>query len=180
MDQYVHHHKGDESDDDSNDELLEALMPKVGWTVLYFNKLESTLDSALCSIISDRTDGPGMIVLHGMSFGAKVDLLQRFHDDLHKMYGLHEINGYRAALTGMREAASLRNIVVHTQWETIDLEGRAYVRMRLSHGSMEQEYVQFDPDKMDRITDRIIVAQVLLDNYLEQLEDAISSSSTGL
>ena len=57
---------------------LDSVLPYIGLVVMYFNSLESDLDSVLCEHFTDRTDSPGLIVLNKLNYSAKVDLLKRF------------------------------------------------------------------------------------------------------
>ena len=76
LDQYLYH---DIDDEDEAVEYKKKAMPLVGAIVLYFNGLEKDLDSFLCSTIYDRADSPGLIVLHKLTYSAKVELNRGFY-----------------------------------------------------------------------------------------------------
>ncbi|TOD25104.1 hypothetical protein CGJ69_23980, partial [Vibrio parahaemolyticus] len=43
-------------DDDKAEEHLDGILPYIGLVVMYFNSLESDLDSVLCENFTERTD----------------------------------------------------------------------------------------------------------------------------
>lgn len=68
-------------DEDKAEEFIDNALPSIGLIVMYFNSLESTLDSVLCENFTDRTDSLGLIVLNKLNYSSKVDLFKRFCDD---------------------------------------------------------------------------------------------------
>ncbi|WP_250154711.1 hypothetical protein [Vibrio alginolyticus] len=54
--QHLYH---DIEDEDKAEEQLDNVLPYIGLIVMYFNALESNLDSVLCENFTDRTDSPG-------------------------------------------------------------------------------------------------------------------------
>lgn len=160
----------DVEDDDKVWDHLDQSLPEIGLIVMYFNGLEKLLDTILCGMFSDRADSLGLIVLQNMQYSAKVNLFSRLSDDLH--LAIHTIpSEYEKLLDRLREAAKLRNIVVHADWENTDEEGYTYVNIRFSDGGMEQEYVQLSIDALEEIVEKILVARKQLGNYWEAKDD---------
>jgi uncharacterized protein YutE (UPF0331/DUF86 family) len=170
--EFVQHLYHEIEDEEKAEEYIDDALPSIGLIVMYFNSLESFLDSILCEIFTDRTDSTGLIVLNKMNYGAKVDLLKRFCDDLHLAVQKY-IDGYDQLITELNEAGRLRNLVVHANWEATDEEGYTYVRLKMSKSGMHQEYVQFSRDSLQKIVELIIKAKFNLDNYWEKRNEAI-------
>ena len=112
--EFIQHLSHQVEDEDKAEEYLDSALPYIGLIVMYFNSLESSLDSVLCENFTDRTDATGLIVLNKMNYSAKVDLLKRFYDDF--QIGLdNQLNGYEQLITDLRESARLRNMVAHAK-----------------------------------------------------------------
>lgn len=167
--QHLYHEIEDEG---KAEDYLDEALPSIGLIVMYFNSLESCLDSILCENFTDRTDSSGLIVLNKMNFAAKVDLLKRFCDDFH--LGLRQqIEGYSHLINNLKESARLRNLVVHANWEATDEEGYTYVRLKMSKSGMHQEYVQFTKESLHKIIELIIKTQFDLSAYWEARNEAL-------
>ena len=142
--QHLHHEVEDE---DEAERYLDNALPSIGLIVMYFNSLESVLDSVLCENFTDRSDSTGLIVLNKMNYSAKVDLLKRFSDDF--QVGLdRQLEGYEQLINDLNESGRLRNLVVHANWESTDHEGYTYVRLKMSKSGMQQEYIQFTEESL--------------------------------
>ncbi len=172
--QFVQHLYHDIDDEDKSQEYLDDLLPAIGLVVMYFNSLESSLDSILCENFTDRTDSTGLIVLNKMNYSAKVDLFKRFCDDFHASLAT-SIVGYEKLVSDLREAGRLRNLVVHANWEATDEEGYTYVRLKMSKAGMQQEYMQFTRDSLQKIIDLIVETQFGLSSYWEARNHALYS-----
>ena len=104
--QHLHHEVEDE---DEAERYLDNALPSIGLIVMYFNSLESVLDSVLCENFTDRSDSTGLIVLNKMNYSAKVDLLKRFCDDF--QVGLdRQLEGYEQLINDLNESGRLRNL----------------------------------------------------------------------
>lgn len=75
---------------------------------------------------------------------------------------------YKGLVQELKEIASLRNQVVHADWENTDEEGYTYVRLHFSKGDMLQEYVQFSAESLVKLLDRILKASVWLSEYWDE------------
>ena len=160
----------DVEDDDKVWDHLDQSLPEIGLIVMYFNGLEKLLDTILCGMFSDRADSLGLIVLQNMQYSAKVNLFSRLSDDLHLAIRTLPCE-YEKLLDRLREAAKLRNIVVHADWENTDEEGYTYVNIRFSDGGMEQEYVQLSKDALEEIVEKVLAARKQLGDYWEARDD---------
>ena len=167
--QHLYHEVGDE---DKAEEYLEEALPSIGLIVMHFNSLESSLDSALCEIFTDRSNSTGLIVLTQMSFSAKVELLKRFSDDLQVNIN-RELNGYGQIINNLKESARLRNLVVHANWESTNEEGYTYVRLKMSKKGMQQKYVQFTAESLLKIIELIIKTNYELEEFWEHRNDVL-------
>ena len=139
-------------------------MSLIGATILYFNGLEKDLDAAICEIFTDRSDTTGLIVLHRMQYGTKVELFKRFNDDLFSQVPW-AISDYAKLLADLKECGRLRNLVIHADWENTDPEGYTYVRLNIAKEGMEQEYIQFSEDSLIKIIALIIKTRWQLEKF---------------
>ena len=163
FDQYLGHDMDTEGDE--AEEMLSATLPLVGTVVWFFNSLEKGLDSAICEAINDRSDAIGLNVIHGMAYGQKVDLYRRLCEDLHGCFSAPEVPSFDGLSAALKEAAVLRNLVVHADWSHSDAEGYTYTRLHIKRGGMMQEYTQLTPDSMEQVIRRIQHASELFDAY---------------
>lgn len=148
------------------EEYIDNALPRIGLVVMYFNSLESSLDSILCENFTDRTDSTGLIVLSSLNYSSKVDLFKRFCDDFQISLNI-QLNGYSQLIANLKESARLRNLVVHANWESIDEQGYAYIKLKMSKNGMNQEYVQFDEESLQKIVELIIKTQFTLHEFWE-------------
>lgn len=167
--QYISH---DVENEEKAEEYLDAALPYIGLIVMNFNSLEGSLDSVLCENFTDRTDSTGLIVLNKMGFSAKVDLLKRFCDDF--QMGLNiTIDGYEELINNLRESARLRNLVSHANWGSTDDKGYTYVRLKMSKKGMQQEYVQFTEESLQKITLLLLQARTELIEFWGKRNNAL-------
>lgn len=157
-------------DEDKVWEYLDESLPNIGLIVMYFNGLESLLDQMLCEMFTERTDRTGLIVLQNMQYSSKVNLFSRFSNELH--LSLNEAPpSYEKLLDKLREAARLRNIVVHADWENTDDDGYTYVNIKFSENGMEQEYVQLSAESLENIVDTVLDVRKRLGEYWDAKQD---------
>ncbi|MDT3322030.1 hypothetical protein Q4Q52_20045 [Shewanella sp. SP1S2-4] len=167
--QHLYH---DIEDEEKAEEYLDRTIPYIGLIVMYFNSLESDLDSVLCENFTDRTDSPGLIVLNKLNYSSKVDLLKRFCDDFQLGIGQF-LNGYEQIITNLNECGRLRNMVVHADWQATDSDGYTYIKLKMSKKGMQQEYVQFTEESMEKITSLIIKTRHELYEFWEHRNDVL-------
>ena len=162
--QFIQHLSHDIEDDEKVWDYLDESLPNIGMIVMYFNGLEKLLDQILCEMFTDRTDTTGLIVLQNMQYSAKVNLFSRFSNELHSCLGQVPPH-YEKLLDRLKEAARLRNIVVHADWESTDEDGYTYVNLKFSDNGMEQEYVQLSAASLENIVGIILAARKQLGEY---------------
>ncbi len=162
----------DIEDEDKAEEYLEETLPVIGEVIMYFNGLESDLNSVLCEWFTDRTDSMGLIVMGSMSYSAKVDLLKRLCDDFHLAMGASTV-GYQAIITNLHECSRLRNMVAHADWESMDEQGYTFVKLKISKNGLKQEYVQFTRESLEKIVALINTTRNELYEFWEKRNDIL-------
>lgn len=172
---FVQHLYHEVEDEDKAEEYIDDALPLIGLIVMYFNSLESWLDSILCENFTDRTDSTGLIVLNKMNYYSKLELFKRFSDDFHLCLD-EPIECYDALINDLKEAGRLRNLVVHANWEATDEQGYTFVRLKMSKSGMQQEYVQFSRTSLEQIIELIIRTHWSLSKYWEARNEALHGS----
>lgn len=171
--EFIQHLSHDIEDEEKAEEYLYSALPSIGLVVMYFNSLESSLDSVLCENFTDRTDSTGLIVLNKMNYSSKVELLKRFCDDF--QIGINiQLDGYDFLINDLTESGRLRNLVVHANWESTDEDGYTYVRLKMSKHGMQQEYVQFTEGSLQKIIEHILKTQFKLSDFWENRNAILS------
>jgi len=152
--------------EEDNEELLNTLAVHVGHIVFQFNMLEERLTSFLSQMFIDDYDGIGLIVTEKMNYSSKVDLLNRL--SLHYQEGINrDIVTHEKLIHDLKECGRLRNLAVHAEWATIDLDGFTFVKIRIKKGEIFQEFVQLNEKSLIKIRNRIIESYDLFDEYEE-------------
>lgn len=103
-----------------------------------------------------------------------MDLFHRFCDEFHRALNL-VLPAYENLVTDLVEIGKLRNLVVHADWENTDHEGYTFVRLKTSGNGMQQEYVQFSSESLEKLIDEIAALQHRLSDYWDQRSEALSS-----
>lgn len=173
--EFAQHLYHDIEDEELAEEYIDSALVSIGLIVMYFNSLESSLDSVLCENFTDRTDSTGLIVLNKMNYYKKVDLFKRFCDDFHVDLD-KPIDGHEQLITDLRESGRLRNLVVHANWESTNEEGYTYVKLKVSQKGMQQEYVQFTEESLQKIIELIIKTAFKLHEYWKARNSALYGS----
>ena len=155
---------------------IEELMPLIGEIVTYFNTLEAALDDCICSAISDRSDQKGLLVLSNMMYSTKVDLYKKFSDDFVRSFSF-ETPIYERLISDLKECGTLRNRVVHANWDRTDEEGYTQVRIRVGKEGLEHEMWQFSGESLIQIMKKIIDTYQSLDEFEQACEEKISEWS---
>ncbi len=170
---YLYHEIEDE---EKADEYIGNAVASIDTIVMFFNALESYLDEILCKHLTDRTDATGLIILSNMNYSSKMGLFKRFCDDAHIGLG-NTIEGYDQLINDLKESGRLRNLVVHANWLSTDEEGYTYVRLKMSKKGMQQEYVQFSEESLEKITELVIQTKFNLCQYWEKRNDMLYGSN---
>lgn len=146
------------------DDFFEETALAIGSIVHSFNSLDAELNSQLCELINDRTDLPGVIVIHKLNFSTKVDLFYRL---IHAREIASErlIPCFNMLIENLKKCATLRNAVIHAEWDAIDDNGYTYVKMHFDKNGMRQHYWQFTPESLDAIDEFIHNTYMLFDTF---------------
>lgn len=169
FEQHLYHEIDDEG---KAEEYLEQALPIIGEVIMYFNGLESELDSFLCEWFTDRTDSMGLVVMGSMNYSAKVNLLKRLCDDFHLTFQTSTI-GYQKIVSDLNECARLRNMVAHADWESMNEEAYTFVKTKISKSGLQQEYVQFTKGSLVKIVDLINATRTELWEFRENKNDLL-------
>lgn len=136
------------------DEFLDSIAPEIGYLIFDFNTLEETLTELLCMLINDRSSSPGLIITLGMNYSTKVILLKRYLEHAQSI-ARQVIDFHQNMMMELQECGRLRNMVVHADWETGDLDSYTLVKVKIKKGKIIQEYIQFDLASLKNIRARI-------------------------
>lgn len=159
--------------DGTSDEFLEKTAPLIGYVVHTFNSLDEQLNSVICERISNRTDGPGALIICKMSFSEKVDLFNRLVKSL-ELACNREIPSFKSLISNLRKCATLRNAVIHAEWENMNDKKYVYVKMSFDKDGLIQHYWQFTPDSLEQIIDFINDTYLSFDIYEEEKQELLS------
>ena len=156
----------DIEDEDRAAEYVADALPLIGEVVMCATALERSIGSFICEMITDRTDGPGLIVIQKLQFAGKLDLFKRLAEDFQLTFG-QAAPGFPALITELLECARLRNLVVHAEWGSMNEEGFTFVRLKDSSSGLMQEYVQFSVESLEKVAERIVAANHRLSDFWE-------------
>ena len=165
--EFIQHLSHEMDDEHGAEDYLDESLPLIGLVVMYFNGLEKALDSLICETINERSDSPGLLVVQKIAYSAKVDLFRRFCEDFHTSFEA-PVPGFTELISTLTETGQLRNLVVHADWENTDHEGYTFVRIKTAQGVMQQEYVQFSPESLERLIEKILEGRRQLEVYWER------------
>lgn len=153
--------------DGTIDDFFDETAPAIGSIVHSFNSLDASLNSTICELINDRTDEPGAIVIYKQTFSSKVDLLYRLIRSME--IGCNgEIPCFKKLIEDLKKCATLRNAVIHAEWDTIDDNGYTYVKMHFDKDGMRQHYWQFTPEALEEIDELIHETYMLFDTFEDE------------
>ena len=142
-------------DTDDAYEYVEELLPLIDEVVLFFNALESDIDDLICRDISDRSDHKGLLVLHNMMYATKVDMYERFKSEELRICGW-ELPSFKELISKLRECGTLRNRVIHANWEYTNNEGYTHVRFKMGKDGLEHEFLQFSVESLKEVIGKTI------------------------
>jgi hypothetical protein len=156
--------------DGTADDFLEQTAPLIGHVVHSFNSLDGQLNRAICERINDRTDEPGAIIIHKMPFSAKVDLFNNLVRSM-EMALDGTIPVFKTFIERLKKCATLRNAIVHAEWENMNEKGYTYVKMAFHNNGMQQHYWQFTPDALVDIIEFIQETYEIFEQYEDGKQD---------
>lgn len=156
----------------SIDEFLAQTAPLIGYLVHSFNALDSALNSTVCMLINDRADEKGAIIIHNMSFSAKVDLFYRLVRSI-ELIVEKELPSFPSFIENLKKCATYRNAVVHAEWDSLEEDGYTYVKMSFTKNGLQQQYWQFTPDSLMKINDFIGQTGEEFDTFDGELQELL-------
>jgi hypothetical protein len=156
------------------EEFLEKTAPLIGYIVHFFGSLDQSLDQAICERVSDRSDEPGAIVIYKLSFSAKVDLFYRMVHSMEIAFE-KELPSFKQLIEDLKKCGSLRNAVVHADWNNVNENGYTYVKLDFNKDGMQQHYWQFTPESLWDIIEFLANTNLAFDKYYDEKQDLLSS-----
>jgi hypothetical protein len=153
--------------DGDNKKFLKTSAPLIGNIVFVFNTLGNDLTSFICHMMNDRADDEGLIFTYKMNYYDKIDFIDRYSSWLQKIYG-KEMRLHSSLIKQLKECGRLRNMVIHAEWETSDLDGYTFTKLRIGAKGIQQEYAQFSIESLKKIKKLIIDTDNLLSEYEEE------------
>ena len=164
----------DNHDFDGNaEDFMEITAPLIGFIVHSFNSLDGLLNSTICELINDRSDEMGAIIIYKLPFSAKVDLFYRLVRSI-EVAGEEEISSLKTLIENLKKCGTLRNAVVHAEWDHVDENGYTFVKMHFDKNGMRQHYWQFTPDALEEIDQFIHDTYMMFDLFDEQKQKLFS------
>ena len=160
--------------ENDSEEFLDETAPLIGYIVHYFNSLEQTLDHAICEKVSDRTDQPGAIIIHKLSYSAKVDLFYRMIRSMELAFG-KDLPSFNSLIQDLRKCGTLRNAVVHADWNHVNEDGFTYVKLDFNKDGLKQHYWQFTAESLMDIIKLISETNLAFDKYEDEKQEMPSS-----
>ncbi len=159
--------------DGTVDDFFEETAIAIGSIVHSFNSLDSQLNSTICRLINERSDAPGAIVIYKLAFSNKVDLFFRLIRSFEISYG-KEIPCFKKLIDDLKKCATLRNAVIHAEWDALDDNGYTYVKMHFDKDGMRQQYWQFTPEALEEIDEFIHETYMLFDVFDDEKQKLTS------
>ena len=155
-------------------DLMEALVPEIGWFVVRFNALEAYVGWMMQEyIVADRGTfyERAWVVTHQMSYNQKVCTLMKMLWEYERFDATDTTKKEMKALKDrLRRAGRLRNIVVHANYDESTQEGFLMTRVRVSRDNgAEFEYAKMEPDSVREAAEEIVE----LTNDLQELADML-------
>ena len=109
-------------------------------------------------------------MLHTMMYATKVELYERFRSEELRLCGL-DIPSLKKLISCLKECGTLRNRVVHANWQYTDNEGYTHVRFKMGKQGLEHELIQFSVESLEQIIEKIIEARSLIETFEEELSE---------
>lgn len=156
-----------------NEEFFELVAPQIGFVVIDFNLLEERLTSFICQILNYSSDAKGLIITHGMTYSGKVDLFDRYSRYTQEVFK-KPIESHKKFIDDLKESGRLRNMVVHAEWDTIDKECYAVIKIRNIRNDLVQEFAQLDYDSLIDVRNKIIETYNYFDDYEEMYAQIVT------
>ena len=118
-------------------------------------------------LISDSAHDKGILITQNLNYSAKVDLFNRYSEHIQHISN-KEIKLHEKLIFDLKECGRLRNVVVHAEWNSVDLDCYAFVKFRFKKNDIIQEFVQLNEDSLIKIRNLIIDTHNSFDEYEEE------------
>lgn len=147
----------DSYDYDYMEKAISKYNKRIGSLLISFSELEQTLDQVLSFIISDRSDDIGKRITMDLTYAQKVELYNRllkFHLVISE--NRDKFDKLKKTIISLKSAGSVRNIVAHARWMSLDADG--YVRSKASlddEAFIEYRYYKLTPSELYRLERKI-------------------------
>jgi len=155
--------------DGPSEDFLEESASLIGYIVHSFNSLEEELTSQISGLFFDDCDTLGLLVTCKMSYSQKVDLFKRLllceQETLERT-----IPCFNSLIQNLTDAGTLRNKVVHADWESAHPNGYTLCKVKVNSQGVQHEYVQFSIDSLNNILDLINRNTEMFETYEEEHE----------
>jgi len=143
-----------DKEDEKKEKYLERLAPHLGYLVIAFNSLESSLDTAIVEFMNGEIPEVGIAVISGMSFSAKVELFGRLYGPLFMSVKDQKwMNDLTVVLQELKEANNKRNDFIHAAWHQYDLLTKSVVtKTRIHKNEREDQEKNIQPKDIKNAT----------------------------
>ena len=75
---------------------------------------------------------------------------------------------FNKLVTSLGEVGSLRNQVVHADWESAFEDGYTRCKLKINSHGIQYEYLQFTPESLEKIKELIDETYTIFDEYWEE------------
>jgi hypothetical protein len=153
--------------DGPSEDFLEESASLIGYIVQSFNTLEEELTSLISGLFFDDDDTLGLLVTSNMTYSQKVDLFKRLL--LREQEALKRTMAcFNTLVQNLTDAGTLRNTVVHADWETAHPDGYTLCKVKVNSHGVQHEYVQFSIDSLNDILNLINETMDMFNVYEEE------------
>lgn len=152
------------------------LQESIGKLFISFSFLEQGLNDALCSLINDRADSFGILIIRKMFFKQKLNLYKDMVFDFIRCVGgpvknKKLLDKADNIIKKAEELSEFRNDIAHADWATLDKDN--FVTISIDVDNKKEEGVHY---KKMKITPAIIIKfvrqnEALQDKFNELRED---------
>jgi hypothetical protein len=154
--------------EETSQDFLDKTAPLIGYIVHSFNRLEIALDDLICQFISSKADLFGAAAICGMSYSQKTELFSRLIREKERHIGSLKITA--DFIAGLKDAGTLRNLVVHTEYEN-SKDGYFYSNLKSKKGELRELHVQVTVKGLIEIKEFIDSIWEMIDDFEEQNEE---------
>ena len=85
-----------------------------------------------------------------------------------------ELPTFPKFIEDLRKCATLRNAVIHAEWDNLDESGYTYVKMNFDKNGMQQNYWQFTPKSLQEIDEFILKTCIKFETYEDEKHALLS------